>query len=593
MSKKILAYVLLMNIFVLHSSEITAGFGFWRSFGHLLNGGVPDNGLHHAAEAGDIEEIKNYLNAGVNVDYQNIYGLTALMIASGRGKGHAVNFLLGRSAAVNLHDEEGDTALSMAVAGDYPEVVRVLLNGNAPYVECGGMPLLTFAIANKSENVACYLIKANQVDVNLTGRFSPPIFLAVEQGLYEVVKLLIEREASVVLQISNGRIPLHNAVLINNEKIARLLLAPEDNGIDLQDNNGSTPLHYAVSKEFEGMTVLLLDRGATVDIQSNDGFSPLHHGVWRNNKKIVRHLLAQEGNGIDLQDNSGTTPLHYAVLKGYEDMAVLLLHSGASVDTQDDNGCTALHYAVLKGYEEMVIFLLGLRVAVDIKDNDGLTALHLAVMKGFERIAFLLLNSRASVAIKDTKGRLALHYAVILKKQDVVAGLISRLERSVIDVRDINGLTALMYSVMVFGRLAGSEGASIDQGDVINRPVLARTGDSLRCFEIIRLLLQHGADIHLTNHENKSALSRALVINDESLVNLLLDYSDRNVSRQPAEHAQAGQQDSEFRSHVEQERRYNFRPRPARESNENRSMPGPVRRVKQERQERLRPEYAR
>lgn len=69
----------------------------------------------YGARNGDIELITTFLDAGVNIDYQNAQGYSALMVAAFRGQKVIIKELLSRNANTCLEDKRGNTALMAAI----------------------------------------------------------------------------------------------------------------------------------------------------------------------------------------------------------------------------------------------------------------------------------------------------------------------------------------------------------------------------------------------------------------------------------------------------------------------------------------------
>jgi ankyrin repeat protein len=88
--------------------------------------------LSYAARAGHDKAGKLLLDAGAMVDSDNVEGLTPLMEAARSGHAAFVRMLLGKGAKVDAKNSNGQTALMLAAgAGDFPDVLRALLNANA------------------------------------------------------------------------------------------------------------------------------------------------------------------------------------------------------------------------------------------------------------------------------------------------------------------------------------------------------------------------------------------------------------------------------------------------------------------------------
>ncbi|XP_059139669.1 G patch domain and ankyrin repeat-containing protein 1-like [Physella acuta] len=72
------------------------------------------NKLLQAAQIGDLEQIKELLAQGLNINYTDFYGWTPLMCAAKEGHEEIVHFLLEQKADLTLCNSEGQTASELA-----------------------------------------------------------------------------------------------------------------------------------------------------------------------------------------------------------------------------------------------------------------------------------------------------------------------------------------------------------------------------------------------------------------------------------------------------------------------------------------------
>lgn len=84
-----------------------------------------------AARAGDIEGIRNYLDAGVPVNLTNGAGDNLVMLASYHGHAELTSLLVERGADVNSRNDRGQTPLAGAVFKGYTEIFRILAEAGA------------------------------------------------------------------------------------------------------------------------------------------------------------------------------------------------------------------------------------------------------------------------------------------------------------------------------------------------------------------------------------------------------------------------------------------------------------------------------
>ena len=90
-----------------------------------------DRALLEAADEGDIDGMRELLNAGANVNARVSGDGTALLVAAREGRMAAVQLLLARGADVNLGVEGDGNPLIMAAREGHFEIVRLLLDKGA------------------------------------------------------------------------------------------------------------------------------------------------------------------------------------------------------------------------------------------------------------------------------------------------------------------------------------------------------------------------------------------------------------------------------------------------------------------------------
>jgi ankyrin repeat protein len=90
--------------------------------------------LHRAAAEGDLPEIQRLVAAGYDVNgFDADLSRTPLHYSVEGEQYKAAQWLIEAGANVNAHEEEkiGETPLSLAAQGNYPEIVELLLRNGA------------------------------------------------------------------------------------------------------------------------------------------------------------------------------------------------------------------------------------------------------------------------------------------------------------------------------------------------------------------------------------------------------------------------------------------------------------------------------
>ncbi len=87
--------------------------------------------VHTAIKKGDIISLRHALYAGMTSDLSNQFPWTLLMLAAIEGSTAIADLPVSRGADVNRANNFGDTPLSLAVAGNHFQFVKILLSHGA------------------------------------------------------------------------------------------------------------------------------------------------------------------------------------------------------------------------------------------------------------------------------------------------------------------------------------------------------------------------------------------------------------------------------------------------------------------------------
>jgi len=178
------------------------------------------------------------------------------------------------------HAQTPDQVLDFAKAAKFDNVSEVnslLKKGISPNtVDANGNPMLILAVRDKSSNVIDVLLKAKNIDVDLSNKYGEtPLMMASIEGNLPLVKTLVLD---------------HKAQL---------------------DHIGWTPLHYACAKGHLDVAEFLVKNGAIVDSLSVGNTTPLMMAVQSGNEQLVKFLL-EKGADLQLKNANGLTAIDIA-----------------------------------------------------------------------------------------------------------------------------------------------------------------------------------------------------------------------------------------------------------------------------------------
>lgn len=233
----------------------------------------------------------------------------------------------------------GDEFLHKLAEYDAPESIAFLLHQGFPSNlknHCNQIPLHLAAQAGWTNNLLPLLGFSDAVNArDSEGR--TPLHLAVIQGKEEVVARLLELNADPFAVTDIYENIFHLAAFYGHASILRMLLRPEFiQMIHHTDRDGNTPLQHAVWMDPKPEIVrLLLEAGATVDQTNNYSYTPLHWAAIHGHVKSAILLLNRNAD-FTLVNIDGKTPIDMAINSGQDAITRLfLLPNGAPIPEED------------------------------------------------------------------------------------------------------------------------------------------------------------------------------------------------------------------------------------------------------------------
>jgi len=279
-----------------------------------------DISIHDAANAGNIEIIKEQLAAGVDVNTKGVGGMTPLHRAAREGHKEVVEFLIANSADINAKDKMGRVPLHRAAREGREAIAEMLITKGAD------INVKSTSGSFKGETPLDEAIKRKRIALvsllQKNGGKYGSITVAAKVGDIEALRGFLAAGAD--LSVFG---PLSVAAAGGHKECVELLIA---NGASVTAKNGygSTPLHSASTKE---IAELLISNGADINAKIKDGSSPLIAAAMMGYKEVAELLIAK-GAEVNLKSETVTgedkTALDWATDQSHMDIVDLLSKHG-------------------------------------------------------------------------------------------------------------------------------------------------------------------------------------------------------------------------------------------------------------------------
>ncbi|MDF2549301.1 MAG: hypothetical protein K0S07_368 [Chlamydiales bacterium] len=259
-------------------------------------------------------------------------GSTALHLAAKNGSLRCLNFLLLREGNWQKEDDNGKTALEVAIEKGQLATVHYFMQ-HIPQQQLKktklGQPLLHYALGQRQSQIASLLIQEG-FDVNeKDAAGQTPLQLALKAKQLPLVHLLLAAGSNPSQALQKELI----AQLPGSEALIQKYLKAK---IEAERNEDSL-LHTAVRLNDE-QHVPLLVRLANIDYQNKEGFTALHLAVLGGKLNFVQALLAANAD-LEVMDHHKQTALSLALTKSPNlAIAKRLVQAQANLNLSDDQG---------------------------------------------------------------------------------------------------------------------------------------------------------------------------------------------------------------------------------------------------------------
>ena len=429
-----------------------------------------------------------------------------------------------------------DRRLADAVEGRDFGAAGALLDAGVPVdaAQPDGTTALHWAVRHDARDVAARLLRAG-ADPNATNRYGvTPLALAATNGHPDIVAALLDAGASPHAATPYGETPLMTAARTGDPEVVRLLI---EAGSDVDAKEAwreQTALMWAAAERNAAAAQVLIEAGADVAARSQAGMTPLLFAARSGDIDTVRTLLA---GGADIDEAArDAIPRPPAADDGENEDGA---EAEAAAPLPPRLGSTPLATAIRNVHYELAAWLVAAGADVN-RDGPRGTALHgLVRARNCERTAMPCPEQSSTLGSLDLARLLLTHGA------DVNARMTARPPtKGTYDgnFMSLVGATPLLLAVKASDtalmRLLLDHGADVRLGNDDNTtPLLVAAGigflegqvpaEEADALEAVRMLVERGESVTQTNDMDETALHGAAYRGANSIVTYLVERGAR------------------------------------------------------------------
>jgi len=395
-----------------------------------LNGSKEDEFIN-AIKNHDNDKINQLIDT-INVNYENEYGITPLMVAVSNNYPEIVKKLLERGADPNILNNYDFTALSYIYLKPNLEIVKMLIkNGADPNVYAKynynnepNYDTLIIALFDK-----IYYEKSKN---NPNGNDIDILYNIIAELLKSPIP--INNQESVWARIVNsGKIEIMQEFLkvANDKKYyidMGLFFAKDIDTVQFLLKNGANPnatfddkllIFSLLENQNLDIFKILIDAGMKINVVNSYDQTPLIRTLYN---LTLAKLLLENGADPNFKMSDGKSAIFY--IDNYE-QAKLLLENGAKINVIDNEGNTPLinfiknvyNFSDFENSNKVIKFLIDHGIDINAKNKSGDTAILLAAENGAYDIVELLYEYGADPLVKNKKGEGLRGFTDIINKE--------------------------------------------------------------------------------------------------------------------------------------------------------------------------------
>jgi len=479
-------------------------------------------------------DLESFLTSKkISLDELNSKGETLLHICLRADKNKEAKWLIEKGIDTSIKDNNGVSIAQLVIKKDNKYILDTLIENNKldlDWSDENGRSLLQDAILEGHEDMVKYLLNKD-IDLNHTDRHNRNVaFDAINSGKSKLIEDILSHESINLNMVDKtGKTVLHNQNVLDDDDLAIKLL---EKGADptICDRSGKSFLEVAALRGEAGEAILdtAIRYGCDLNTKVANNNSILMEVMFAFSKIPKAEEIRRQGlksvakklldNGLDPKavNNDGENSLFNCVRAGDVEGCAFLLEHDANVNQKNNKGETALYLAILKGVQNLNIIILLLEYGADplIRNNDGFSI--------YEILNDIILHVHNRKILTDKKIIDHIHsagnYMLILKE------ILSKNED--LDIVDSKGdpifFTPFIYDDKETTKLYLKFGFDINQKNRAGHTLfyeytlkVFNRGEYFNEFrENLVFLLVNNADVHVKNKEGQNIYMKVALIKE-------------------------------------------------------------------------------
>ena len=412
-----------------------------------------------------------------------------------------------RHGSKYMSDEEDEEDLPCPAMWEDPAVCQVLIDAGAD-------------IETKDENGHSPLLRAS-----VSGKFA-------------AVKMLVEAGADLCVTDNGGFICLSLASCFGHTETVRYLVGLKEVDVNHADEEYNTALHWAGQQNCPDVVRVLIDAGADIEAKDDVGCSPL---LWacRSGMFAVVKILVEAGADVRVTCSKGDTCLILAACCGHtETVRYLVGLKDVDVNHKGGSGCTAVLAAA--NHADVVEVLIDAGADIEARDNYSHSPLLVASQRGELRVVQMLVRAGAGVCVTSDEGDTCISLAAVNGHTETVRALLCMPE---VDVNESDNWSCTPLHRAAFDnysdvvRLLIDAGADVEATNSSGCASLHRAceGGGAGELEIVKTLVEAGADVCAVDAYSNTCLILAAVFGHTDTVRYLVGLPEVDVHHEDNE----------------------------------------------------------